>query len=224
VQKGCKAAIWDCNERKGQALAIEIGAAALYIKCDVSCPVSVESALERTLQAFSRVDILINTAGIFYSASIEHLSFSQFDKVVKTNLYGTFNTCRSVAKCMFQQPAIESERGVIINTGSISGIEGRRGQTAYGASKGAVIGMTLPMARDLGAIGIRVLSIAPGFFETPMTEAISQDTKKAVEKEIALKRAGRVEEYARAVQFLIENTYMTGSTLRLDGGMRLPHL
>lgn len=224
VKKGCKVAIWDKNEVLGRGLERELGPMTLFLYCDVTSSISVESALQDTINAFALVHILVNTAGVFFSSSILQLSCEDFDRVMQVNAYGTFNTCRAVAFNMTQQPSSELEQGVIVNTGSISGLEGRKGQVAYGSSKGFILSLTLPLARDLGAYGIRVATVAPGFFATPMTGAIAPETARQVELEIAMRRAGRPNEYARTVQYIIENSYVTGEVFRLDGGMRLPHL
>jgi len=229
VQKGCKVAIWDFNDSLGSALSRELGAASIFSKCDVSCPQSVAAAITTTLQSFPRIDILVNCAGIIggqmmYSKSKGLHSLELFEKIMKVNVYGTFNVCRLVAERMAKQPAIEGERGVIVNTASVAGIEGQRGQVAYGGSKGAIIGMTLPMARDLGALGIRVSAIAPGLFMTPMAENVDKAAVKAIEKSIVVGRFGRAEEYAHTVQYIVENTYVTGTVIRVDGGVRLPHI
>lgn len=229
VQKGCKVGIWDWNEQLGTAFSQQLGAATLFTKCDVSSPESVTAALERTIQAFARVDILVNCAGIIagemmYSRSKGLHTIATFERIMKVNVYGTFNVCRLVAERMAKQPAIEGERGVIVNTASVAGIEGQRGQVAYGGSKGAIIGMTLPMARDLGALGIRVAAIAPGLFMTPMAENVDKALTKMIEKSIVLGRFGKAEEYAHTVQYIVENTYVTGTVIRVDGGVRLPHI
>lgn len=225
----CKVGIWDFNEKLGTSMANELGPSAHFAKCDVSSQQSVAEALESTIKAFSRVDVLVNCAGVMsnhpiYSEVTGVHPMALFEREIKINLYGTFNTCRLVAERMAKQQPKEGERGVIINTASISGIEGTRGQVAYGASKGAVIGMTLPMARDLGSLGIRVATIAPALFSTPLAGPIPAEALKALGNASALGRVGVPDEYAHMVQFIIENTYLTGEVLRLDAGTRLPHL
>lgn len=229
VGKGCKVSIWDFNEQLGTALAQSLGATTQFTKCDVTCPKSVSAALERAIQSFSRVDILVNCAGIIgsqmmYSRSKGLHSLDLFERIMKVNVYGTFNACRLVAERMAKQPPVEGERGVIVMTASVAGIEGQRGQVAYGGSKGAIIGMTLPMARDLGALNIRVATIAPGLFMTPMAQKVDMAAVEMISKSIVLGRFGRAEEYAHTVQYIVENTYVTGSTFRVDGGVRLAHI
>ena len=228
LRQFCKVGIWDINQTLGSAMATELGPNAHFVQCDVSSPQSVNTALNSTLQAFSRVDVLVNCAGIIefiptYSKETGMHPLEAFDKMMKVNLYGTFNTCRLIARHMVKQQPREGERGVIINTSSISGTEGAKGQTAYSATKGAIIGMTLPMARDLGAFGIRVATIAPGLFLTPMSAPAPKEALDSFAGASSLGRGGDPDEFAHTVQFIIENTYVTGSVFRIDGGTRIPH-
>ena len=147
-----------------------------------------------------------------------------FEKIMKVNVGGTFNVCRLVAEQMVKQEKVDGERGVIVNTASVAGFEGQRGQVAYGGSKGAIIGMTLPMARDLGFYGIRVAAIAPGLFVTPMGANVDMAAVKLISAAIVVGRLGDPSEFAHTAQYIVENTYLTGATLRVDGGVRLPHL
>lgn len=227
--KGCKVAIWDWNEKLGTALATELGSNAVFSKCDVTCPTSVANALRATLQSFSAVHILINCAGILgaqmmYSSRKGVHPIELFERIMKVNVTGTFNTSRLVAEQMIKQAPIDNERGVIVHTASVAGFEGQRGQVAYGGSKGAIIGMTLPMARDLGTHKIRVAAIAPGLFLTPMAKDVDLDAVKIIAPSIVLGRLGDPGEFAHTAQYIVENTYLTGTTLRVDGGVRLPHL
>ena len=225
---GAKVAIWDMNAPLGEALAKELGPQVKFLKVDVTSEDSVKSALASTLESFKQVHVLINCAGVILgqmtitSKSVH--SLSDFERVIRINLSGTFNTSRLVAKQMSTQEEVDKERGVIVNVASIAGYEGQRGQTAYASSKGGVLGITLPMARDLASYGIRVNSIAPGLFETKMGEEIPKKILEGLLRETLSKRFGRPEEFAHAVKFLVENTYMNGSVLRVDGGIRMPNL
>jgi NAD(P)-dependent dehydrogenase (short-subunit alcohol dehydrogenase family) len=148
-----------------------------------------------------------------------------FDRVIKVNVTGTFNTLRLVAHQMSTQPLLpNNERGVIINTASVAGYEAQRGHTAYGASKSAVIAMTLPVARDLSHYNIRVVTIAPGLFLTPMSAKLPDNAMKIMTPHSLRHRFGAPEEYALAIKFVAENSYVNGSILRIDGGMRSPHI
>lgn len=225
--EGAKVAVWDTNQEKGTQLEQELG--VLFCQVDVCSEGSVKQALERTLSVWSQVHVLVNCAGI----AIQELTFKDsphsldsFKKVLEVNLIGVFNTSRLVAAQMVSQPGYGNtrERGVIINTSSLSAFEGQRGQVAYSASKAGVAGLSLPMARDLGRFKVRVATIAPGLFSTPMSDLLKPQLKEALQKATCVGRLGYLSEFAHAVKFLIENEYFNGSVLRLDGGMRLPHL
>lgn len=146
------------------------------------------------------------------------------EKVLKINVIGTLNVSKHAAKVMSEQEEVEGERGVIINVASVAGFEGQKGQVVYSASKGALIGMTLPMARDLGKYKIRVMTIAPGIFETPMGSGISKKFLETMLQNTPLGRLGNSTEFALAVEGIIKNPYATGDTWRLDGGIRLPYM
>lgn len=226
---GSKIAIWDMSSESGEKIIKELSTNIIFCKVNVTDENSVKTALEVTLKAFGKVNILINCAGIAIAqktitSSMIH-GLSDFDIVIKVNLLGTFNVSRLVAKQMASQIEVDKEKGVIIHVASIAGYEGQKGQAAYGASKGGVIGLTLPMARDLASYGIRVNTVAPGVIgDTRMSNVMSSEVNKQLSKAIPLGRLGLPDEFANSVKFLVENTYMTGSVIRVDGGLILPHI
>lgn len=230
VSHGSKVAIWDTNTDLGQKLAKELGPNTLFTQVDVSSESSVKSALALAIQTFGKVSVLINCAGILIGRMIVTSKtvhpLEEFEKVIRVNLTGVFNVSRFVAKHMSELPEVDGERGTIVNVASIAAYEGQRGQCAYSASKGGVVGMTLPMARDLQTYRIRVNSIAPGIFMGTRisTKVNGKEFEDAIIKEIPTGRTGRHSEFAHAVRFLVENTYMNGATLRCDGGIRLPNI
>ena len=225
-QSGAKLSLWDMNEDTAAALAAEIGAHSAA--CDVTDGGSVEDALTSSIEKFGGPRVLINCAGILIgkrlagkegSADLEH-----FTKVLQVNLTGTYNTMRLVAGEMIKlDPQTESgERGVIINTASIAAFEGQIGQMAYAASKGGVVSMTLPAARELGKFGIRVMTIAPGAVSTPMMDIVPDHYREAIEAGVPFpSRFAQSEEYASLAKHIIENEYLNGETIRLDGAARL---
>ncbi|OMJ73928.1 hypothetical protein SteCoe_27270 [Stentor coeruleus] len=226
---GSKIAIWDMSLESGEKIVKELASNIIFCKVDITDENSVRTALESTLKAFGKVNILINCAGIAIAqktitSSMVH-RLADFDIVIKVNLLGTFNVSRLVAKQMASQGEEDKEKGVIIHVASVAGYEGQKGQAAYGASKGGVIGLTLPMARDLASYGIRVNTVAPGVIgDTRMSNAMSAEVYKQLCKVVPLGRLGVPFEFANSVKFLVENTYMTGSVIRVDGGIRLPHI
>ncbi|OMJ84269.1 hypothetical protein SteCoe_14613 [Stentor coeruleus] len=226
---GGKIAIWDMNAEQGQQIVKELGGNVIFCQVDVASEASVKSAIDSTLKVFGQIHILLNCAGIILGqrtiTSKSSHSLADFERVIKVNLVGTFNTSRLVAKQMSSQTEIDKERGVIVHVSSIAGYEGQRGQAAYGSSKGGILGLTLPMARDLASYGIRVNSVAPGLFGgTRMSDKIDKKVVEGMAKDVPLKRFGSPPEFAHTCKFLVENTYMTGSVVRVDGGLRLPNL
>ncbi|MBN4080572.1 SDR family NAD(P)-dependent oxidoreductase [Beggiatoa alba] len=201
----------------------------IALSCDVTQDASVDKTLSFALDQFSELNLLVNCAGVLASEkmlSTDHvMPSSDFEKVIAVNLTGTFRVCRAVADRMrdnLDNPS-DDDRGVIINTASIAAYEGQIGQLAYSASKGAVASMCLPMARELARYNIRVMTIAPGIFETSMLKDISADVKdKLIQQSIYPKRPGKAEEFAQMVQQIVENPMLNGSVIRLDGGMRMP--
>lgn len=227
VEQGGKAVIFDLAEEKGQRLAEELGEAVIYEKVDVTDGASVQSALEKTIDHFGKVNALVNCAGIAIAKKTigkkgPH-DLESFSKVIQVNLIGTFNTIRLASEKMaINEPNAHGERGVIINTASIAAFEGQIGQAAYSASKGGVVGMTLPIARDLASLGIRVMTIAPGLFETPLFASLPEQAREALGKMTPFpSRLGQPREYAQLVHSIIENPMLNGEVIRLDGAIRM---
>ncbi len=228
IANGGKVALLDLNEDLANQTAKELGENARAFVCNVADESSAESAIEAVLSAFSAIHINVNCAGIGSAARTVGrdgpLPLRNFNFVIQVNLIGTFNVLRLCAAAMQSNEPIgdDGERGVIINTASVAGFEGQIGQVAYSASKGGVIGMTLPIARDLARDGIRCCTIAPGIFETPMMSGAPDRVRLPLIESVQFpKRLGEPSEYAQLVQQIVENTYFNGQTLRLDGGIRM---
>lgn len=224
--KGIKVALLDMNAEAGEALATELG--GVFCQTDVSDQKSVTDALTKARDTNGQERICVNCAGIAPAAKTvsrgEAHDLALFQKVINVNLVGTFNVASQSALGMSNADALneDGERGVIINTASVAAFEGQIGQAAYGASKGGVAAMTLPMARDLAKSGIRVLSVAPGIFKTPMVAAFSQEVQDSLAENIPFpSRLGAPEEFAALVYHMIENSFMNGETVRLDGATRM---
>lgn len=225
---GATVVIADLNEERGKALADELG--GVFARCDVSDEASVRAAVDVAVATGRPLRAVINSAGIGWASRTVNRDGSPHDlaayrKVIDVNLIGTFNLMRIGAAAMAKTPGVgeDQARGVVINTASIAGIEGQTGQIAYSASKGGIIGMTLPAARDLAAIGVRVLTIAPGIIDTPIYG--SGPESEAFKAHLAApvpfpKRMGRASEFGHLVRSLIENDYMNGEVIRFDGGIR----
>lgn len=228
IEKGAKVAIWDMDQTKGEALVKKLGANCCFVKCNVTDAEGVNAAVEITVKRFGGIHILVASAGVFKAEATVRKSgphsMETFDRTMRINVYGTFLCSRAVINQMVTQSPISSERGVIILISSIAGTDAIRGQLAYGASKGMIDGMTLPMARDLSSLQIRVVTIAPGPIRTEIMEGNRSDTNTRIAKTILVGREGRGEEFATMVQSIVENGFLNGTVIRLDGGIRLPHL
>ncbi len=227
AERGAKVAILDLPSSPGAKAAESFGDKGLFLAADVTSGSEVEAALAKAAGHFATVHIAVNCAGIgrasrTLSKDGPH-SLDLFNKVIQINLVGTFNTIRIAAAWMAKnQPNSEGERGVIINTASIAAYDGQIGQAAYAASKGGVVSLTLPVARDLASLGIRVCTIAPGIFETPMLGLLPETARKALEASIPFpSRLGRPSEYAALARHIVENTMLNGETIRLDGALRM---
>ena len=227
IAGGASVAIFDMNATKGEKLASELGKKALFCRVDVTSEESVQSGLDATIAAFAKVNVCVNCAGIAFGAKTmakdgPH-SLDLFKKVVEVNLVGTFNVLRlAVERMANNQPNGDGERGVIINTASVAAFDGQKGQAAYSATKGAIVGMTLPISRDLAWYGVRVCTIAPGLFLTPLFEALGEDVVKSLSTQVNFpKRLGRPSEYGAMARVMVESNYMNGETVRLDGAIRL---
>lgn len=227
VAAGGKAAILDLADDKGAKLEGELGERAMYCKTDVTSEQDVARAVERVAQKFGMINVVVNSAGITVSARTVGkkgpMDLKQFERAITVNLIGTFNVIRLAAMRMSANPPTEEgERGVIINTASIAAFDGQIGQAAYAASKGGVVGMTLPIARDLASYGIRNVTIAPGIFDTPMMASLSEEVRTSLGQSIPFpQRLGRPDEFAGMVLHVIENTMLNGETIRLDGALRM---
>ncbi|GJL95305.1 MAG: 3-hydroxyacyl-CoA dehydrogenase [Hyphococcus sp.] len=225
VGEGVKVALWDMNVEKGDEKAKELG--GLFCKVDVSDEASVAGALEKTVAAHGSPSILVNCAGIAIGEKTIGKNgphrLESFKKVIDVNLVGSFNCIRLVSAEMEKNdPQADGERGVIINTASVAAYEGQMGQAAYGASKSGVVGMTLPVARDLMNIGIRVNTIAPGIFWTPMMAGMEQKVQDALAAMVPFpKRLGKPEEYASLALEICRNTMINGAVFRIDGAIRM---
>jgi NAD(P)-dependent dehydrogenase (short-subunit alcohol dehydrogenase family) len=222
---GAKVIILDNNIERSEKTAQEVNAFA--IKCDVSNETSVEQALSILKQRFGLPRVLVNCAGIGGSARIVGrngpLPLDEFEKVIRVNLIGTFNMIRLVAAEIMQtEPMDDQERGVIISTSSVAAFEGQIGQAAYAASKGGISSLTLPAAREFAQFGIRVNTIAPGLFMTPLLHGLSEEAQKSLAASIPFpKRLGGADEFADLVLHLIQNRYINGEVIRIDGALRM---
>ena len=224
-ERGAQVTIADLNEEKGNTLADELGCD--FVKADVQNADEVEAAVAKAAEADNGLRISMHCAGVGWAertaSSRGAHQLKPFEIVIGVNLIGTFNALRFAAKAMLDnEPDEEGERGVCVNTASIAAFDGQIGQLAYSASKGGVVGMTLPAARDLSRNGIRVNTIAPGLFDTPLLGALPEEQRQALGAGIPFpQRLGRPEEYARLACQIVENTMLNGETIRLDGALRM---
>jgi 3-hydroxyacyl-CoA dehydrogenase / 3-hydroxy-2-methylbutyryl-CoA dehydrogenase len=225
---GAKVAIFDMNAAKGEAVAAEIGGNASFHRVDVTSEDSVKAGISAALSRLGGINVCINCAGIGVAAKTmgkdgPH-SYDLFRKVLEVNLFGTFNTLRLAAEVMAgNEPNGDGERGVIVNTASVAAFDGQKGQVAYSASKGGLVAMTLPIARDLAYYGIRICTIAPGLFFTPLFEGLGKDVVEALSAQVTFpKRLGKASEYGALARTIVESPYLNGETIRLDGAIRLP--
>lgn len=224
---GASVVIADLQADKGEALAKEIGKSGRFVKTDVTSEADGQAAVSAALTEFGGLQGLVNCAGVAIGEKTigkegPH-SLASFTKTITVNLIGTFNMIRLAAAAMAKQPPQESgERGVIICTASVAAFDGQIGQAAYSASKGGIVGMTLPIARDLARDGIRVLTIAPGIFETPMLHGLPKEIQESLGKQVPFpSRLGRSDEYAALAKAMIEIQMLNGEVVRLDGAIRM---
>ncbi|HSW06779.1 SDR family NAD(P)-dependent oxidoreductase [Aquabacterium sp.] len=230
IAAGGRCAIFDMNAARGQALAAEFPDQAIFCQVDVSDEASAQAGIAAALAAFGAIHICVNCAGIpgALGRTVSKKGpypLAEFRRVLDINLVGTFNVARLAAAEMIKNEpdADTGERGVIVNTSSLAGIEGQMGQIAYAASKAGVIGLTLPMLRDLSQFNVRVLAVAPGLFETPMGAGAPPEIKaKLIETLEFPKRMGTPAEFGALVAFLVESSYMNGELIRIDAGTRPP--
>lgn len=225
VKAGAKVAIFDLNKALAEKTAAEIGAVA--VECNVSDEASAIHAINDAKAIHGIANVLVNCAGIGGSTRIVGkqgpMPLSDFEKIIKVNLIGSFNMMRLCAAEMMAASANEDgERGVIISTASVAAYEGQIGQAAYAASKGGIISLTMPAAREFAQFGIRVNAIAPGLFLTPLLEGLSEEAKQSLSAAIPFpKRLGTADEYAKLVLHMIENNYINGEVIRIDGALRM---
>ena len=227
VGEGAKVVIADVNEAQGNALAAELGAATRFARTDVTDEASAKAVVAATQSAFGTLHGLINCAGVAISERVvgkegPH-ALASFARTININLIGSFNMTRLAAEAMSRNvPNAAGERGVIVYTASVAAYDGQIGQAAYSASKAGLVGMTLPIARELARLGIRVMTIAPGLFETPMMAGMSAEVQESLGKMVPFPpRLGRPPEYASLVGEIIRNEMLNGETIRLDGAIRL---
>ena len=228
VDAGASVVIADLAESSGDTVAKELGDAARFAATDVTREADVRAAVEVAADDFGGLHFLVNCAGVGFPGRVltrdgEPIDLERFEFVVRVNLIGTFNVVRVAAARMARQDPEGEERGVIVNTASIAAFDGQIGQAAYAASKGGVVGLTLPLARDLATKLIRVVAIAPGTFDTPMLAGLPEDARAKLAEGIPHpRRLGRPEEYAALVRHVVENPMLNGEVIRLDGALRMP--
>jgi len=231
VSQKANVVIVDVNPERGNALVSELGAdRTLFVQTDVTSEASVNDLVRVTKEKFGSIHGAVNCAGIAVGIKVLSrqgvLPLDVFQKVINVNLVGTFNIIRLVANAMQKQDPVEGgERGVFVNVASIAAYEGQQGQSAYSASKAGVVGLTLPLAREFGPLGIRVVSVAPGTFDTPMMRNLPEKAQEVISKTIPFpSRMGAPNEFADLINHIIENPYLNGTTLRIDGAVRLAKL
>ena len=226
--RGAQVTIADLDAEKGEALAGELGPGAVFVKADVTAEPEVQAAVARAAQAPGGVRISVCCAGIGWAEKVAGrrgpAALEPFETVIRVNLIGAFNALRLAAAAMLEnEPLDHGERGVCINTASIAAYDGQIGQVAYAASKGGVVGLTLPAARDLSSTGIRVMTIAPGLFDTPLLAGLPRDARDALGQQVPFpNRLGLPPEFALLAGQIVENPMLNGETIRLDGALRMP--
>ena len=229
IREGGSVVMLDINEQRGSEAAAELGDRSRFAACDVSNPDDVAAAVAGATEAFGSIDVLVNAAGVAPAQRVVTRDGVLFDLdlfkfTIGVNLIGMFDVIRNVAAVMAaNQPNEEGERGVIVNVASIAAFEGQVGQAAYSASKGGVVGMTLPIARDLAGMGVRVNTIAPGIMDTPLLAGAPQELREALAQlHVFPKRLGTADDFAHMVQALVENPMINGEVVRLDAAARMP--
>ncbi|WP_300622379.1 SDR family NAD(P)-dependent oxidoreductase [Dokdonella sp.] len=227
VAHGAQVALLDVNDEKGHAAAAGLGASASYFRTDVTDEAGVANTLKAAQERLGGLNTAINCAGILGAGRVlgkeGPMPLKTFATTVMVNLIGSFNVAKAAADLMQHNVAGEDgERGVIVNTASVAAYEGQIGQAAYSASKGGVVAMTLPMAREFSRIGVRVMTIAPGVFHTPMVDGMPEQVYASLCAQVPYpSRLGKPEEYADTVAFILRNRYLNGETIRIDGAIRL---
>jgi len=227
VQQGAKVVLLDRDAEKGESHADALGQNACFVEADVTSESDIQTALDTSVSTFGGLNTVVNCAGVGLAirttSSRGAHPLDLFETVIRINLIGTFNVIRLAATMMANNESNEAgERGVIINTASVAAFDGQIGQAAYSASKGGIVGMTLPIARDLARNGIRVCTIAPGLFDTPLLAALPEDARLSLGQQVPFpSRLGQPAEYAQLAQQIIENQMLNGETIRLDGAIRM---
>jgi 3-hydroxyacyl-CoA dehydrogenase/3-hydroxy-2-methylbutyryl-CoA dehydrogenase len=227
VEKGAKVCILDMDEKRGLQLAEELGDSALFYKTNVADTDNVRAAIDQIMETFGGINAAISCAGVAFGGKILSkkgtIDMELFDKVVKINLHGTMNVLSCAAEMMSNnEPNEDGERGVIINTASGAAFQGQIGQAAYSASKAGVVGMTLPIAKELAHHGIRIMAISPGLFETPMLDGLPQPVKDGIIKKVPFpKRMGKASEFAMLCGQIIENPMLNGRNIRFDAAVTM---
>jgi len=227
VAGGGKAAIFDLQTDRAEKLVSELGSNVIFARADVTSDESVQAAVRKTMESFGGINVAINCAGIGDPGKVLSkkgpMPLEQFNRVVQINLVGTFNVIRlTVEQMVKNSPNENGEKGVIINTASAAAFDGQIGQPAYSASKAGVVGMTLPLARECAEYGIRVMTIAPGLFNTPMLALLPEAAREALGKMVPFpQRLGDPSEYAMLCRHIIENPMLNGEVIRLDGAIRM---
>jgi NAD(P)-dependent dehydrogenase (short-subunit alcohol dehydrogenase family) len=225
--EGAKAAVLDLDGDKGRRLVAELGSRVIYLEADVASESSVQAAVDRTIAEFGDIHVVINCAGVGTPAKVlgknGPMALEHFSRVLQINLTGTMNVIRlAAAKMVENTPNTDGEKGVVINTASAAAYDGQIGQAAYSASKAGVVGMTLPIAREFADYGIRVMTIAPGLFKTPMLESLPKKVQAALGQMVPFpKRLGKPSEFAQLAGDIIANPMLNGETIRLDGAIRM---
>ena len=228
VAKGGNVVLIDLNEDAGKAKAASLGEQARFVKADVCNEAEVSQAVSTALSDFGALHGVVNCAGIVPVAKLldregKPHELSLFEKGIKVNLIGTFNVTRlAVAEIVKNSPDANGERGVVVNTASVAAYDGQIGQLSYSASKGGVVGMTLPMARELARYGVRVMTIAPGIFDTPMMAGLPEAARESLGAQVPFpSRLGKPAEYALMARQIVENPMLNGEVIRLDGAIRM---
>jgi len=226
---GGRVVMMDINEELGKAEATALGDSARFIACDVTQPDQVAAAVDGAADAFGALDVLVNAAGVAPAQRVVSRDGTMFDLdlfkfAVAVNLVGMFDVIRNTARVMARnEPKESGERGVMVNVASIAAFDGQVGQAAYSASKGGVVGMTLPLARDLASVGIRVNTIAPGIMDTPLLAGAPPELRESLAKlHVFPQRLGTSEDFAHLVTAMIENEMLNGEVIRLDAATRMP--
>ncbi len=227
VALGGQAVLLDINDEAASAVIAELGDAVSYIRTDVSSEQEVQDAVNSAVERMGMINAAVNCAGIIGAARVlgreAPMPLDFFSRVIQVNLVGSFNICKTAGAAMeSNEPGPDGERGVIISTASVAAFEGQIGQAAYAASKGGIVGMTLPIAREFARIGVRVNTVAPGIFWTPMVDGMPEHVQEALSASIPFpSRLGKPEEFAELVVHIMQNSYINGETIRLDGAVRL---